>query len=84
MKHLGLTAIAFLMALVGSAVLAVDQVTSLPTWLLLVALAAVLLGGVVVFVTVWQEARASDKGLLRTAGLAVWESLRMLLRLLFA
>ena len=84
MKHLGLTAVAFLVALAGSTVLAFASVVALPIWLLLAALAAVLLGCFAAFVMVWQDARATGKGLVRTTGRAVWESFRLLLRLLFA
>ncbi len=84
MKQPGLTAAAFVGALAGSAVLAFDSITALPTWLALVALALVLLGSGVAFATIWRDARSAGASWWRTAGQAAWDSLRLLLNLIFA
>lgn len=79
MKQPGLPAAAFVGALAGSAVLAFDSITALPTWL-----ALVLLGSGVAFATIWRDARSAGASWWRTAGQAAWDSLRLLLNLIFA
>lgn len=84
MKQPALTAAAFVAALAGSVVLAFESITELPSWLILVALALVLVGGGAAFVAIWRDARSTGAGLWRTAGQAAWESFRLLVRLIFA